>query len=476
MKKNLIIFVLLSACAVGPDYVEPDFFDEAEIQNSVGLNNVEEVSEKDVFSPYEFNDVDLNSLMDKVQEDSPSIQVAILKLKQARDALKKKKKNSFPMFDVNDKYNFVNESDNMGMLLDSDYYQAGLDMSWEIDIFGGNRRKNEVSKAKFMSMLYNLKNVNVSLVSEVAMTYINFRNAQQQLKNAMENLQIQEEGYSIILDQYNVDLTDEITLSQSKYLVETTKMQIPELEHQVDRYLSTLSVLLGELPGSLNELLLADDENNLIQKPFEYDLNKLYNLPISIIRNRPDIKMIEQELIAQNAEIGVAISQLYPSFSLSGFLGFESTEWHNLFDKHSFTNSLIPGFTFPLFNWGQLRNNINIQKYLKEETLVNYKSSILKAVAEVRDAIIAIEKEYQINKSATKAYNNMALVSELNWKKYRLGLISYNNVLDSEQRRLSAQTDMVNSNANLYKYLITFYKSIGGRPTKIEHTTEKGEN
>ena len=97
----------------------------------------------------------------------------------------------------------------------------------------------------------------------------------------------------------------------------------------------------------------------------------------------------------------------------------------------------------------------------------NYKKTVLTAVSEVRNAIVAVEKEYQINKSAREAYESMSLVSELNWKKYELGLIDYSQVLESEQNRLSAQTNWVNSNANLYKYLITFYKAIGGRSVNI---------
>ena len=326
MKKFIFFYIVfLSSCTVGPDYNAPIFFDDDEIEEAIGLEkNVEIKNLSELFSPYDFGDKTLNLLMDRVQETSPSIKTAILRLKQARESLRITSKNAFPFFDISGKYNFINESNNMATLFNSDYYEAGLDMSWEIDILGGNRRKTEASKALFMAQLYNLKYTNVSLVSEIALDYINLRNAEELLKDAKENLEIQQEGYDIILDQYNLALTDEITLAQAQYLVETTKKLIPELEYQKEMYANALAVLLGELPNSLDEILESDEEN-LVSKLFEYDIDKLYSIPISVIRNRPDVKMAEANLIAQNAEVGVAIANLYPSFSLSATLQQKQT-------------------------------------------------------------------------------------------------------------------------------------------------------
>ena len=465
MKYNKYLLILLCSCTVGPDYNYEKFFEDDEIQKSIGLNKIENNNYKNNFSLYDFKDISLNKFMDDVQENSSTIKIAILKLKQARENLRISLKNNLPFFDFTGKYNFINESKNMNDLMGADYYQTGIDASWETDIFGGGRRKTESAKASYNAMLYNLKNVNVSLVSEVAINYINLRNMEQQLLNAKENLQLQEEAYNLINDQYKVALTDEITLSQSKYLLETTKMSIPKLEYQKNVYENNLAILLGKLPASITETL-SETTENIINQPFDLDLSKLYDLPISIIRNRPDVKIAEENIIAQNAEIGVAISKLYPSISLSAFFGFQSLKWSNLIDENSHTNTFIPAINLPIFHWNQLNNNVQIQKYLKEEALLSYKKTLLNAVAEIKNSIVAVEKGYQIGDAATKAFENMKTVSELNWKKYKLGLISYNDVLDAEQRRISAQTDMVNANANLYLSLVNFYKAIGGKPLK----------
>ena len=465
MKYNLILIVLLCSCAVGPNYSPEKIFTDDEIIESIGLEKIENNNEKYSFSLYDFNDSSLNKFMDDVQENSSTIKIAILKLKQARENLRITSKENFPLFDFSGKYNFINESKNMQNMMGADYYQAGVDMSWELDIFGGGRRKTESSKAQYMAMLYSLKNINVSLVSEVATNYINLRNVEQQLINAKENLVMQEEAYSLILNQYEVALTDEITLSQAKYLLETTKMSIPKLEYQKKMYENSLAILLGKLPESIRNTL-DETKENIINQAFDLDLKKLYNIPISVIRNRPDIKIAEENIIAQNAEIGVAISKLYPSFSISSFLGFQSLKWSKLVDNNSQTNNLIPGVSLPIFHWGQLTNNIKIQKYLKEEALLIYKKTLLNAVAEIKNAITSIEKGYEIGQAATAAFENMKKVSELNWQKYKLGLVSYNDVLDAEQRRISAQADMVNANANLYLSIINYYKALGGKPIK----------
>ena len=461
MNYKSCLLIILCSCSVGPDYKYEKIFEDEEIQKSINLNRIEKDEQKYSFSLYDFNDISLNKLMDDVQENSSTIKIAILKLKQARESLSIAFKNNLPTFDFTGKYNFVNENKNSNNLMGTDYYQIGMDALWELDIFGGGRRETESQKAKYMAMIYNLKNVNVSLVSEVAINYINLRNVEQQLINAKENLKMQEEAYNLINDQYKVSLSDEITLSQSKYLLETTKMSIPKLEYQKIAYENALATLVGKLPEGINDIL-EETDNNIINQVFELDLKKLYDLPVSVIRNRPDVKMAEENIIAQNAEIGIAISKLYPSVSLSSFFGFQSLKWSNLIENNSWVNSFIPAINLPIFHWGQLNSNVRIQKYLKEESILSYKKVLLNAVSEVKNAIKAIEKGYEIGQAATKAFENMKIVSELNWKKYKLGLVGYNDVLDAEQRRISAQADMVNANANLYLSLVNFYKAIGG--------------
>lgn len=463
MKYSKLAFLtslLMMACSVGPDYKQEKLFSDDEISKSLNLQTP--FPNQKNFMIVDFGDDVLNQLIKDAEISSPNLKMAILKLRQAREVLKIDVKNGFPTFDISAKYNYVNESDNMETLVKNDYYQIGVDMAWEIDIFGKTRREAESSKAQYRAMVENLKNVNVSLISDIATNYINLRMAEQNLKNMRENILLQEDVYNIILERFNADLVDEMTLSQSKYLLENMKMQVPMLEYQREMYANALAVLLGKLPQSLDEFLQSENKN-LVSRVFEYDVEKLYRLPVSIIRSRPDVRMAEENLISQNAEIGVAVANVYPSFSLSGFLGFQSLKFSNLIERDSVGHSLIPEMVLPLFHFSQLRNNIEVQKLKRDEAEVNYEQTLLNAVAELRNAIVAIDKEYKVNKSASLAYQKMSDVSYLMWKKYLSGLVEYTDVLTAEQNRLEAQTNMVNSNANLYKNIITFYKAIGGK-------------
>lgn len=463
MKYSKLAFLtslLMMACSVGPDYKQEKLFSDDEISKSLNLQTP--FPNQKNFMIVDFGDDVLNQLIKDAEISSPNLKMAILKLRQAREVLKIDVKNGFPTFDISAKYNYVNEFDNMETLIKNDYYQIGVDMAWEIDIFGKTRREAESSKAQYRAMVENLKNVNVSLISDIATNYINLRMAEQNLKNMRENILLQEDVYNIISERFNADLVDEMTLSQSKYLLENMKMQVPMLEYQREMYANALAVLLGKLPQSLDEFLQSENKN-LVSRVFEYDVEKLYRLPVSIIRSRPDVRMAEENLISQNAEIGVAVANVYPSFSLSGFLGFQSLKFSNLIERDSVGHALVPKMVLPLFHFSQLRNNIEVQKLKRDEAEVNYEQTLLNAVAELRNAIIAIDKEYKVNKSASLAYQKMSEVSYLMWKKYLSGLVEYTDVLTAEQNRLEAQTNMVNSNANLYKNIITFYKAIGGK-------------
>ena len=460
-KKKFLFFISLFifSCSVGPDYKKVDIFSNDEIQKSLNLKNGNVKDLQNLI--FQFNDPVLNQLIKDALINNNSIKIAVLKLRQARDLFNITYKNGFPTFNLMAQYNYVDEPKNMQYLINNDYYQFGIDMSWEIDIFGKTRRQAEASKAEYRAMIENLKNVNVSLISEVALQYINLRMAEQNLKNMRENLLLQQDAYDILSEKYAVDLVDEVALNQSRYLLENMKMQIPSLEYQREIYANSLAILVGKLPGEIDELLNSNN-SNLVNRIFNYDVNNLYNLQVDVIRNRPDVKMAEEKLIAQNANLGVAVANVYPSFNISAFLGFQSLHSSNLFDEDSLGYSIVPGVLFPLFHFSQLRNNIKLEEGKKEEAFINYQQVLLSAIGDLKNSIVAVEKEYQRNISAVMAYQKMSEVSSIMWEKYLMGLVEYSDVLNSEQNRLKAQTNMINSNANIYKSIIAFYKAIGG--------------
>lgn len=455
----LLVLSVLVGCMVGPDYDRPVLFENEMIEKSLNLKPIQtnnEISLKDVFQ-----DDLLNALIQRAKSNSPSIRSALIKIRQSRAGVKIDKASLLPTLDTNAKYNYMNESKNLGYIMEQDYYQAAFDMSWEIDIFGGNRRRLEAAEADYRGTIENLKNVYVSLTADVANAYIKLRTAEQLLKNADDNLVLQTQIYETVLERFDAGLASEIDLNQAKYLLETTKMSIPQFEYDKTQAQNTLALLIGQLPTTLNDILDMQ-QTNLVSKDFKYNTDKLYELPADIIRIRPDVRIAEERLVAENALVGSAIADMFPKISLTGLLGFGSLNFSNLINHDSYEYGYSPQISLPIFHFGALKNNVELQKAMKEEYLIAYENALLNAASEISNALMAIESEKQHNQASKKAYINVKKVSELNWERYKKGLIGYADVLDSEQRRLSAQTQMVQSNATLYQNIVSYYKSVGG--------------
>lgn len=452
--------LLLSSCMVGPDYKRPQFFPAGDVKASLRLSGKEQPVNRDWYK--QFNDPMLNSLIARGLEYSPTVDAARQKLIQSRQNLRINLVQNFPIFDAAGSYSKSKVSKNYSALQpQDDYYQAAVDSAWELDIWGGGRRLTESSLAMVKAAGANLENVRLVLTAEIAGNYINLRQAQEQLRLAQNNLRLQEDIYNLVKRKYSAGLADNVALNQAEYLVSTTKQQIPALAIQVESYKNSLAVLTGRLAGLLDEELSAP-EHNLTAQKYAFEVQKLYDLPVSVLRNRPDIRILENQLISQNARIGQAIAKMFPSVSLSGFVGYRSRNSGNLISSGSSAYAFAPAVNLPLFHWGALYNNVELQKSLTKEQLQLYKSGLLEASAEIRNAIVSLQRNMENNNAARRAQAAQVQVADLTLRKYREGLLSFSEVLTSQQDLLNSQNVLVASNAAVYQNIIAFYKAIGG--------------
>lgn len=448
---------LLTGCLVGPDYERPVFFSDARLESALDLKPTPQMP----IISIDFEDKTLRYLIETSYRQAPTIRLALVRLRQARQRVRIAAASLGPTINATALRQFEKESPNMETLVKEDYYQLGLDVSWELDIWGGTRRRVEAAQANVTGAVESLKNVAVSLAAEVANTYVNLRMNQELLKKAKENLSIQENMYQLTADLYETGLSNAIDTNQAKYQVESIRANIPQLEYQIASAQNALAALLGMLPQELNTLLAAEPEN-LVAKSFHYPIETLNRLPVSVVRNRPDVRVAEQNLIAQNAAVGAAIAALYPAVSVSSFFGFESLHADNLLNHRSYGYTLTPSVTQPLFHFGALKNNVALQKDINEEYLVMYEQQLLQAAQEIQTAFVAVDREKKSNTSYRRSYGRISEAAALNRNKYQNGLVSFETVLNSEQRRIQAQTQLIQSNAALYQNIIQFYKSIGG--------------
>lgn len=462
MRKEIVVgfSFLLVSCAVGPDYHKPKLYSDTDLQQSIGIkNNSSRQISIDWYK--QFNDNTLNKLIKVALYQSPDVSVAVQRLREARSNWRINRVNNLPQFNASGSYDYSKTPRAIGYNLTPDYYQTGLDASWELDIWGGGRRQTENALSLAEAAAASLENVQLSLTAEVATNYIMLRTSQEQIRIAKQNLQLQEDIFKTIAAKREYGLADEVSYKQSEYTVENTRSKIPALQKQAEVYRNSLTVLVGKLPSKLDNLL-SPKKHNIIRTRFNYNLQNLYDFPIASVRNRPDVRIAERQLQAENALVGAAIAAMYPSVSLRGFIGWQAPEISGLADKESYGYSYKPAISLPVFHWGQLQNQVEKQKATTLAAFFNYQKAVLNAVAEVKNSMTGLQEEYNKNVSSYKAAQAQKIASELMLEKYKNGLVEFSDVMISQQQRLAAQEQLINSNGQIYLDIIAFYKSVGG--------------
>lgn len=461
MRKMLMLSVsfLITSCTVGPDYIEPTVYEDKQIKEALKLSNTDLKISNTWYE--QFDDEKLNTLINYALLNSPDILTSISKLRQARTLVQINKVAFLPMLNLNSEYDYVNPSKNIGLSADTDYFQIGFDASWELDIWGKGRRINEQTLAEFEQALYSLRNVKSMVVAEVATTFFELKTIHENLRIAYENIKLQQDIFDTVSEKYKAGLADSGTYHQAKYILDTTKAMIPTLESNETNLKNALAVLCGTLPDRL-PVILSKTDTNPLRKAYKYNLKVLYDLPASIIRSRPDVKVAERTLAAQNAVIGQAIAEMYPNISISALLGYQSDKLSDIFSSDSKAYSYNPVLNLPLFNWNKLSENVTLQKQIKEENYQQYRQTILKAVEELNNATVAIQQELKTNQSQRNAVHSMQKVLKSMQQKYENGLIEFSSLLQTQQNLLKSQTDLANSSGNVFKNIVAFYKATGG--------------
>ena len=287
------------------------------------------------------------------------------------------------------------------------------------------------------------------------------RTAQEKLRITNKNLKIQDDILKSIKDKYLSGAETLLALNQAEFVVEKTKQLIPEYNLEIENYKNAIAVLLGVLPQNL-PININNSNNKIIAKPFKYSVQKLYELPLNVIHSRPDILSIEANIRKQNAIINQAIAELYPSINLDMALNFVNSSGRNLFNSNSQVYSYSPTIGVPIWNWNQLKNNVELQKSIKEEYLLNYNEALLTALLDLKNAITSVEQAYKTNSHTLMALEKMKNILTLTKNKFDAGLIEFTDLAQAEQDLLDAQLNAVESNATIIKNITAFYKATGG--------------
>ncbi len=451
----------LSACqAVGPSYTPPAFDGPGAWQAaSDGSWRAEPVDPQTLARWWQvFGDPVLAALEERAAARNLDLQEAAARLKEARALRGVAGAGLFPTLDATGRAatRRTSESSERAVGTETEFYQAGFDAGWELDVFGGTRRAVEAAQADLDAAQALLHEVRVSLAAEVALNYVEARTFQARLAVTLANIRSQQETYELNRSRYQAGLIDELAVQQSLYNLQHTRSQVAVLETGLEAAKNRLAVLLGETPGSLEPLL---SENRPVPAP---PPEVAVGVPAETLRNRPDIRRAERELAAATARIGQAAADLYPKFQLLGTIGLESLTAGDLLEWTSRFWTLGPGVTWRIFDAGAIRQNIRVRTARQEQAFVRYQAAVLRALEEVENALVAFAKEQRRREFLQGAVEAAQKAEFLARDRYRAGLVDFTDVLDAQRALQSFQDELAQSEGAVASNLVRLYKALGG--------------
>ena len=344
-------------------------------------------------------------------------------------------------------------------LADSDetnLFSSGFDASWELDVFGGIRRNVEAADAEVIVALEDYHGVLVSLLAEVATTYIDVRALQSQIDATRQNIELQRQTLNLTQARFRADLTSELDVHQAQTNLAATEAELPLLETGLTIAIYRLGVLLGLEPAALyDELSVVRD---MPQPPAE----TFVGTPADILRRRPDLRAAERRLAAETARIGVAAAELYPRFTLSGTLALEATDINHLTDGRSVTYGFGPAVRWNIFDGLRNLNRIAVQEAVVHQAYVAYEQTLLIALQEVESAMVAYKSEQVRRDALLRAAESARRAVQLAERRYEDGLTDFQIVLDVQRSLVSLENAVAQSRGQVAVNLVALYKALGG--------------
>ncbi len=444
--------LLCVACNVGPDYVRPEFYDDATISRELHLKENRPLPEKWY---RRLDDSQLNNLVEKGLQNNTDIHSALERLHQARATSRINSADYLPQAGLKGGYNYEKYGKNNNAV-DSHYYSAGFDASWELDLWGKGRRQSEADTAAMRAAEYTLQDVRNVVAAEIVADYIGLLQNTENLRFAEQNARLQQDIFATVRAKYESGLSDETSYREAQYLLENTRAQIPQYQAEIEKYRNALAAVIGILPSGLDSMKFSKKMLSLSATEA-----KLFNFPLYVVRLRPDVATAEQKLATQNALVGVAVAELYPDVNISALWGYAAQSGNKLIRSSSQTYNYAPLLTMPFLDWNKLQNNIKLQESVRQEALENYKRAVLNAVAEIRNAQTAYTTSKSSARNKYMAWRNMQTAAELTQKKYESGLGEFADVMRTQQNLITAQQDYVSAMAQTIQNLVAFYKAIG---------------
>jgi len=452
-----LALLLTAGCAVGPDYEapEPDLPDAWENAAAADV-----VGETPVILDWwsAFNDPLLDDLIRRAGEGNLDLAAAVGRIAEARAYHRITGGDRWPQAGLS---GAVDRTE-----VPSDYWpggenpatnwEFGLGASWEIDIWGKVRRSREASGAALDASVEDYRDVLVSLYAEVATTYMEVRTYQARLAFAHDNAKSQRETLDVVSAREDAGLVPLLDVARARSNLANIEAAIPQLEIALEVARNRLAILVGVIPGSLDQELTQGGGMPAPQ------MDLAVSLPAELMRRRPDIRRSERNLAAQTARIGVATADLYPSFSLTGALTLMAPDFGSLGDDGAFGWSLGSDFKWNLFTGGKIRGQIQVEEARTEQLLAAYEKTVLSALAEVENSLVSLRQEEMRRDLLQVASESAQQSVELVHTQYISGLTDFQNYLDAQRTLSNQQDQLATSRGQVLANLINLNRALGG--------------
>jgi multidrug efflux system outer membrane protein len=457
MRKLVVLIIALTTitgCTVGPDYVRPELDTPEDwrfrIEDASGTVNTQWWEQ--------FNDPVLDALINQALLNNKDVRIAAARVEEFAARVDITRAGFYPQIGYDGSASRGSISRDAASKLPgtsriNDSYMAALNVGWELDVWGRIRRATEAARAQLLATEEGRRTVILTLVSSVASSYISLRSLDQQLQIAIRTLDTRGKSVELFQIQFEGGVVSALEVAQIRSEYEQAAVRIPALERQIALQENALSILLGSNPGDIQRGRTID-EFVLPQVPV--------GLPSELLARRPDIRLAEQNLIAANAQIGVARSQYFPTISLSGLFGYASTELSDLLQGSSKIWDIGAGALGPIFTGGSISGQVRATEAVQRQALVGYARSVQIAFREVDDALISSVKfreEQMAQGRRVDALQDYAHYAQI---RYDEGQVSFIEVLDSERRLFDAELLLVQSKNDVYASLVGLYKAMGG--------------
>ncbi len=451
-------FTFVAGCDVGPKYVRPDAMAPPAFRgpDNTPVSSDAKSSMGDEEWSKVFEEPELQDLIRKALANNYDVRIAAQHILEQQAQVRITRSQEFPNVAFGGTGIGATVPSNLGVQLPDPLAAGSLSVSasWAPDFWGLYRNQTKAAREQLLAQEWARRAVQMTVVQEVATDYIQLRALDRQLEITRETLKVRQDSVDLtrtLESGGSVPLSD---VRESEQLLYTASSQIPQLEEQIQQQENALAFLIGEDPGPITH----QDPNALAPPPQELPVG----IPSELLERRPDIQESEAQLIAANAQIGVARAQFFPNLTISGSGGVGGDSLSSIFSTAGKTIYGIGSLTQPIFEGGKLRGQLELSEASKEEMVLNYQKTISGAFRDVSNALIASNKERANREQQEKLVAAAQDATRLARIRYQGGSTAYLEVLTTDSNLYTAELNLVNAQQNEALSLVQLYSALGG--------------